>query len=108
MGRLLCLMVVMAGLAASCGASGIQGKAVFDGGPPEVNGHGRPGLAVTIHRGDAAGPVVATQKTGDDGAFKFDVPPGRYTVEMLRAGLSRTVIVESGHYALVRLLMKAK
>ena len=105
---LLCLTVMVAALVTACGASGVQGKAVFDGGPPEVNGHGKPGLTVTVHRDGVAGTIVATAKTGDDGAFAFDLPPGRYTVEMSHGGLSQTVTVESGHYASVRLLMKAK
>jgi len=92
----------------ACGASGVQGKAVLDGGPPGVSGHDKPGLTVTVHRDSVVGTIVATQKTGADGAFRFDLPPGRYAVEMGHGALSQTVTVESGHYASVRLLMKAK
>ena len=105
---LLSLMVLMAALMTACGASGVEGKAVYEGGPPEVIGHGKPGLTITVHRDGVTGPVAATQKTGDDGAFKFDLPPGRYTVEMLDGGLWQAVTVESGSYASVKLLMKAK
>ena len=65
-------------------------------------------LTVTVHRDGVAGTIVATQKTGDEGAFRFDLPPGHDTVEMGHGAPSQTVTVESGHYATVRLLIKAK
>ena len=80
---------------------------MFDGGPPSVDGRGRPGLNVTVHRDKPTGPIVATVKTSDDGSSKVDLAPGRYAVEASGAA-SRTVTVEPGRYVAVTLLLKAK
>jgi hypothetical protein len=108
---IILLVVLTALFLSSCGgspSSGVQGKALILGGPvrtpqPQV------GVTVAVHRNELDGPVVAKTSVGTDGGFKFDLPPGTYTlIEVSDAAVPETVVVEPGWYVDVKLFIMAK
>jgi Carboxypeptidase regulatory-like domain len=44
------------------------------------------GVRIEVHQGGATGQTVGTAESGADGAFRVDLPPGRYTVVPVALG----------------------
>ncbi len=117
------LLVFLLGLAACGGAakSGVRGTATIGGGPVSASypPHTWPDRAlVIVHRGDAAGSVVAKVQPDTSGAFAVDLAPGTYTLVQWGPGsvpastsvlnapsapVARTVTVKPGTYVVVSL-----
>ena len=92
-------------------ASGITGRTLVTGGPltsPRTEADER----VAIHRGDEAGPTVATITSDASGVFSVDLYPGDYTLVTLpdddKTPGSATARVKAGDYARVRLIESAR
>jgi len=98
-------------VASSAPASGIVGQTLLSGGPVSRPA-GAPNITVEVHSGDLAGPVVATAKSGAKGAFRFDLPPSRYTVTVVNPGGGTkwpvTVDVRPGSYATAKPILEVR
>jgi len=90
-------------------ASGVQGKALIDGGPAPGSPRPQGGVTVAVHEGTLDGPVVAESRAGMDGSFRFELPPGTYTlIEVSDAAFPETVVVQPGQFADVTLYIHAR
>jgi hypothetical protein len=56
---------------------------------PGIPGKPRPAAGVRIMVRDAAGVVVATVTTGQEGRYRLELPPGAYRLEMAPGGPGR-------------------
>ena len=90
-------------------SSGVRGKALIVGGVAPGGPRPMSGVTVAVHRGQLRGPIVAKGQAASDGSFKFELSPGTYTlVEVSDAAVPQTLLVTSGQYARVRLLVRAR
>ena len=89
------LAAVTALSAAGCGSSpappanpsGITGRMVVVGGIVANAGpRPVPNVQIEVHQGDKTGHVAASVKSGVDGTFTVNAPPGHYTVVPISHG----------------------
>jgi len=100
---------------ASSPTSGVQGRAMWEGGPAVANtgtpsgapstqqGH-LSGVAIAVHEDDLDGKIVARVKADSSGEFKVELPVGRYTlVQEVPGATPETVRVEPGEFVTITL-----
>ena len=110
----LVVALLVAGCAASSGRqlsappkpSGIRGTSTLRGGGAQGVGTAGPDpmeAAIVVRPAAASAGIVATATTDKSGAYRIDLPPGRYTVEWAHGSAfqTRTVDVVPGKYAIV-------
>jgi len=93
-------------------SSGITGLIVMEGGPPMSSPRPQPDVQIEVRQGDETGDVVETVRSGADGTFTVDLPPGHYTVVPITLGdamvLPASAIVTPGEYVYVRVEFAVK
>jgi len=86
----------------SATSSGIIGLMTWEGGAIATSPHPVSDVRIEVRRGGERGEIVETAKSGADGTFTVDLPPGHYTVVPIPYGdetvMPASVTVDPGKW----------